>query len=158
MPEFVYEIEGKPQRYRFTGSEVTLGRSSDNNVGLNDFAVSRRHAVVRREGNAWVINDQNSTNGVKVNGRFVTNVALTPGDVVTIGTFTLGVREEVAAPVAYTPHLDMSSTVIRSIADFNRDFGLDPAAVPSDPAIQLSGSGRRLTPAAARGKIFEILV
>ena len=94
MLEFVYEVEGKPQRYRFTGTEVTLGRSSDNNVVLNDFSVSRRHAIVRREGLDWVVADQNSTNGVKVNGRFVTNAPLTPGDVVTIGTFTLGVREE----------------------------------------------------------------
>src|SRR5512140_595753 len=116
MPEFVYEIEGKPQRYRFTGSEVTLGRSSDNNVVLNDFSVSRRHAVVRREGNAWVIADQNSTNGVKVNGRFVTNAALSSGDVITIGTFTLGVREEAVPPASSGP-IDTSATVIRSIAD-----------------------------------------
>src|ERR1035437_1421193 len=154
MLEFVYEIEGKPQRYRFTGSEVTLGRSSDNNVVLNDFSVSRRHAVARQEGSAWVIADQNSTNGVKVNGRFVTNAAISPGDVVTIGTFTLGVREEMAPPPSTSQPIDTSATVIRSIADFNRDFGLDHVA-PAEPSHPLTGSGRRMTPAVARGKRSE---
>jgi adenylate cyclase len=157
MLEFVYEVEGKPQRSRFTGVEVTLGRSSDNTVVLNDFSVSRRHAVVRKEGSAWVIADQNSTNGIKVNGRFVTNAALMPGDVVTVGTFTLGVREEVGPPTRSGEPIDTSATVIRSIADFNRDFGLDHVA-PAEPSVHMSGSGRRLTPAVARGKIFEILV
>ncbi len=158
MLEFVYEVEGKPQRHPFTGSEVTLGRSSDNDVVLNDFSVSRRHAVVRREGANWVVSDQNSTNGIKVNGRFVTNAVLASGDVVTVGTFTLGVHEAALEPQQDSGKgVDVHSTVIRSIADFNRDFGLEQVA-PAEPEHPLSESGRRLTPAVARGKIFEILV
>ena len=80
MYELVYEVEGRPQRYRITGPEVFLGRSSENEVVLNDFSVSRRHAVIRRENERWVIVDQNSTNGVKVNGRFVASSPIAPID------------------------------------------------------------------------------
>ena len=160
MLEFVYEVEGKPQRYRFTGADVTIGRSSDNGVVLNDFSVSRRHAVVKREGPAWVVSDQNSTNGVKVNGRFVTASPIVAGDVVTIGTFTLTLQEEVTQSGSTLEPLDASATVIRSIADFNRDFGLDVTHLPgpAEAAFPLTASGRRLSPEGSRGKIFEILV
>ena len=47
--------------------------------------MSRRHAEVRRDENGWHLVDLGSTNGVKVNGRRVDQMALGPGDRVTIG-------------------------------------------------------------------------
>jgi pSer/pThr/pTyr-binding forkhead associated (FHA) protein len=89
MLEFVYEVEGKPQRYRFTGSEVTLGRSSDNNVVLNDFSVSRRHAVLVERDGRWFIEDQGSLNGTFVNRRRVESAELSDGDELQIGKYRL---------------------------------------------------------------------
>jgi adenylate cyclase len=160
MYELVYEVEGRPQRYRLTGPEVFLGRSSENEVVLNDFSVSRRHAVIRQEKDRWVIVDQNSTNGVKVNGRFVASSPIAPGDVLTVGTFSLTVREEAPAvkPKApVRPVGESSSTFVRSIADFNRDFHLEEY-VPEEEGDALTQSGKRSTSALARSKIFEILV
>ncbi len=161
MYELVYEVEGRPQRYRLTGPEVFLGRSSENEVVLNDFSVSRRHAVIRREAERWVIVDQNSTNGVKVNGRFVTSSPIVPGDVLTVGTFTLTVREEMPAERPKPPVRavgDSSSTFVRSIADFNRDFHLEEYVPEEEEGDALTQSGKRSTSAVARSKIFEILV
>ncbi len=160
MYELVYEVEGRPQRYRLTGPEVFLGRSSENEVVLNDFSVSRRHAVIRQDKDRWVVVDQNSTNGVKVNGRFVASSPIAPGDVLTVGTFSLTVREEIPAarPKPPVPSVgESSSTFVRSIADFNRDFHLE-ASVPEEEGDALSQSGKRSTSALARSKIFEILV
>ncbi len=159
MLELVYEVEGQSRRFRLAGNEISLGRSSDNEIVLNDFSVSRRHAVLRREKEKWVAYDQNSTNGVKLNGRFVTQAVLTEGDVLTVGTFTLTVREEPnATPQGVVrPSSESSATFVRSIADFNRDFGLDQLA-PAEADASLTVSGRRFTSPVARGKIFEILV
>ena len=160
MYELVYEVEGRPQRYRLAGTEVFLGRSSENEVVLNDFSVSRRHAVIRQENGRWTVVDQNSTNGVKVNGRFVASSPIAPGDVLTVGTFSLTVREEPSAvrPKApVRPVGESSSTFVRSIADFNRDFHLEEF-VPEEEGDLLSQSGKRSTSALARSKIFEILV
>ena len=161
MYELVYEVEGRPQRYRLSGPEVFLGRSSENEVVLNDFSVSRRHAVIRQEKDRWVIVDQNSTNGVKVNGRFVASSPIAPGDVLTVGTFTLTVREEAPAVRPKPPVRavgDSSSTFVRSIADFNRDFHLEEYVPEVEEADPLTQSGKRSTSAVARSKIFEILV
>jgi adenylate cyclase len=159
MLELVYEVEGQTRRYRLAGNEISLGRSSENEIVLNDFSVSRRHAVLRREKERWIIYDQNSTNGVKLNGRFVTQALLTEGDVLTVGTFTLTVKEEaIVGPVTGPrPQAESSATFVRSIADFNRDFGLEQVA-PLEPDVSLTVSGRRFTSPVARGKIFEILV
>lgn len=66
--------------------EVTrIGRSADNNdVIIDNAGVSACHAVVSRDGNDFYIEDQNSTNGVFVNGRRISRERLRFGDEITI--------------------------------------------------------------------------
>ena len=47
---------------------VTIGRGENSVVRLNDLSVSREHAVLRRAQGGWLIFDNNSDNGVSVNG------------------------------------------------------------------------------------------
>ena len=70
-------------------SLLTIGRSGTDIV-LEQPLVSRRHADLRwTEGKHW-LHDRDSANGTFVNGQRVTGSrALTPGDVVQIGTFRL---------------------------------------------------------------------
>lgn len=51
--------------------------------------VSRSHAAVEREGDAYVIRDDNSFNGVWINGANVEAKVLVPGDLIQIGSFCL---------------------------------------------------------------------
>ena len=44
MLQVVYEAEGRPQVFSLSKHEATIGRSNDNDIVLNDFSVSRRHA------------------------------------------------------------------------------------------------------------------
>ncbi len=66
MLQVLYETDGRPQVFNLAKDEATIGRSNDNDIVLNDFSVSRRHATLRRENDAWVIYDNQSTNGVRV--------------------------------------------------------------------------------------------
>ncbi len=50
------------------GDAVTVGRSSSNDVVLDDPAVSRRHAALERLAAGWSIHDLGSRNGTYVNG------------------------------------------------------------------------------------------
>jgi hypothetical protein len=68
---------------------VTIGRLPECAVALSDLNVSRRHAQVRREGDAAVIVDLGSTNGTRVNGTFVREHRLSDGDRITVGTTSL---------------------------------------------------------------------
>jgi hypothetical protein len=66
---------------------ITLGRSRQCDVVLNDPNVSREHAEIRPRGGAWVVTDLGSTNGVSVNGRRITrSEVVKPGDEIEIGT------------------------------------------------------------------------
>ena len=56
---------------------------------LDDVTVSRNHAVVVREGDAYVISDEGSLNGTYVNRRRVESAKLEDGDEVQIGKYKL---------------------------------------------------------------------
>src|ERR1700761_2641956 len=71
-------------------SGVTLGRSRSSDVMVDDPNVSRAHAEVRAHGSTWVLTDLGSTNGTRLNGRWVTQPeGLGPGDPIEVGTTTL---------------------------------------------------------------------
>ena len=80
--------------YHLTGDELTIGRTPQCSVFLNDMTVSRLHATLRREGAAYVICDENSFNGVWVNNQSVESKALASGDFIQIGTFSLLYEED----------------------------------------------------------------
>ena len=77
------------RRHVLSGDQAVIGRSRDCDVVVSDPNVSRRHVELRRDENAWHVIDLGSTNGVKVNGRRVDQVALRDGDRITIGVTDL---------------------------------------------------------------------
>src|SRR4029079_3320344 len=51
------------------GGEWVVGRDAECAIAVDDAALSRRHAVIRRRGPAVVIEDLGSRNGTTVNGK-----------------------------------------------------------------------------------------
>ena len=76
-----------------TGEPVTIGRSPQCTIFLNDMTVSRMHATIEQENGCYVIRDANSFNGVWVNNDSVEARALRPGDFIQIGTFCMQYEE-----------------------------------------------------------------
>jgi hypothetical protein len=69
---------------------VTMGRSRQCEVMVDDPNVSRQHAEIRPRGGSWVVTDLGSTNGSRLNGRRLEQpTVLKPGDEVELGTTTL---------------------------------------------------------------------
>ncbi|GEM_PF-1217161 len=65
---------------------TTIGRSRESDIFLEDLAVSRTHAIITREPSGrYVLRDNNSANGVFVNGERITEVVLEEGDEIQIG-------------------------------------------------------------------------
>jgi hypothetical protein len=72
---------------------LRIGRSSKNNVTIDDGDVSRKHAFIERAGDAWRLNDL-SLNGTRINGRLVQGSRiLRDNDTITIGRATFHYRE-----------------------------------------------------------------
>ncbi|HUZ19292.1 MAG TPA: DUF3662 and FHA domain-containing protein [Acidimicrobiales bacterium] len=77
------------QRIGIMDEAVTIGRLPECGIQLSDPNVSRRHAQLRRQGDAVYVVDLGSTNGTKVNGVVARQQRLADGDVVTIGVSSL---------------------------------------------------------------------
>ena len=68
---------------------VVIGRLPECEVVLGDPNVSRRHAELRRMGDAVVVTDLGSTNGTRVNGVPIREQHLASGDEITVGSTTI---------------------------------------------------------------------
>lgn len=67
------------QRFYITKTPFFIGRSSTNDLVLNDPQLSRRHAVIQLGGGVYTIEDLRSQLGVLVNGQRVLRAPLTDG-------------------------------------------------------------------------------
>jgi len=66
---------------------TTFGRASDNVVALKDVSVSTHHAVIRKDGAFWVVEDLGSTNGTWLNHKRVDGRAvIKEGDQIQMGS------------------------------------------------------------------------
>jgi hypothetical protein len=85
----------------FKQPAVSVGRSSECDVVLDDHRTSRHHADICWNGRQWEVVDRGSTNGTYVNGMRVHKpYDLRLGDRVTIGETTLVLREYGGQPAA----------------------------------------------------------
>jgi pSer/pThr/pTyr-binding forkhead associated (FHA) protein len=71
--------------YELTSDEVVLGRTDDNDIVIDHRSVSKHHATLTREGDQWSVKDQESANGLKINGEDYTHTTLRKGDVLELG-------------------------------------------------------------------------
>jgi two-component system cell cycle response regulator len=73
------------KRFPLTRSEIVLGRGGDCDIQVDRDSVSRRHARVFRDGEAWMAEDLGSTNGSYVNDVPVQRSVLRDADFLKIG-------------------------------------------------------------------------
>ncbi|MCT9819443.1 DUF3662 and FHA domain-containing protein [Microbacterium sp. W1N] len=79
----VVDIAGT--RHPLVKSRTVIGRGSDADITIADAGTSRRHVEILWDGERAMVRDMNSTNGTKLNGTKVSEAALPPDSVVTIG-------------------------------------------------------------------------
>ena len=84
----IVEGEEKGKRFILTKTEITLGRKQVD-ISLKDPEISRRHCAVILYGDLAVVKDMKSANGTMVNGHFVSQGLLRPGDTLQIGSIVL---------------------------------------------------------------------
>jgi hypothetical protein len=64
-----------------------IGRSADSDVLLDDITVSRKHAVIKKIDNKYILTDLGSLNGSYVNGEIANEINLNNGDKIQIGKY-----------------------------------------------------------------------
>lgn len=94
------DLEAANRSFPLTAAVTRIGRAHDVDLRVDDTAVSRNHAEVRRlpEGRGHLLVDLGSTNGTSVNGRKVATWELREGDRIQVGTATLAYNPEPESP------------------------------------------------------------
>jgi pSer/pThr/pTyr-binding forkhead associated (FHA) protein len=77
----------KGQRIEVRGARLSLGRAEDNDIVVTAEGVSRRHAFMAMSDGDWFIRDNDSKNGVLINGEKMKESWLASGDIVALGDF-----------------------------------------------------------------------
>ena len=90
----VLSEDGDSQEYPLTEQRVSIGREHHNVICLGDKSVSRHHATIQRVFRGFIIEDEGSTNGTRVNGRPITKQFLKHRDLIEIGKYHLRFLQE----------------------------------------------------------------
>ena len=77
------------QSFPLTGERMTIGRSPETDVFLDDVTVSREHATLVRRSGHWLLDDSGSLNGTYVNRRRIDSHRLEDGDELQVGKYKL---------------------------------------------------------------------
>ncbi len=71
--------------YALAKEQMTLGRAASNDIVIPDPQASRRHAIITRRPDGFVVADLHSTNGTSINGHRIEEGLLDEGDILTLG-------------------------------------------------------------------------
>ena len=75
----------KGSTYQLTDLEVSIGRDGSNSLSILDPLLSRRHCIIRKEGNDYRLSDLNSRNGIFINNLPTSGAILQHGDEIEVG-------------------------------------------------------------------------
>jgi pSer/pThr/pTyr-binding forkhead associated (FHA) protein len=89
MPYIHHQLNGASICHYELGDRLTIGRSADNQLVIDDATVSGHHAVIEKTTEGYQIRDLDSTNGVFVNGKRVPSQVIGVNDAIVIGTHDL---------------------------------------------------------------------
>jgi hypothetical protein len=95
MARLILSLDGQVMaEYNMNKERYTIGRLPDNDIRIDNPAVSGHHSLIINILNDSFLEDLNSTNGTYVNGKLIKKHALQHGDVVTAGHHQLRFVED----------------------------------------------------------------
>ena len=110
MPEIVVKYEDKViERVVTQKKRISIGRTSDNEIVLDNKAVSRKHAEIEFGDDSALIIDNESLNGTFVNNRKINEEILKDEDRITIGKFNLTYHPDASKDIKLS---DLDGTMV----------------------------------------------
>jgi len=110
MAKLILSFEGTAMKtVELNKERTTIGRRPDNDIQVDNLAVSGLHAAVTTILNDSVIEDLNSTNGTLVNGELTQKHLLKHGDVIEIGKHAI---KYIVDQTTAAPYQDFAKTMV----------------------------------------------
>jgi two-component system, NtrC family, sensor kinase len=153
---FVIQGRNRGARYDLSvhGGAVSIGREAGNVVQLDDNEVSRRHAEIRRVGDAFVLGDLKSSNGTFVNDARIERAELSGGDRLRIGRTLLVFAPDGDDPAAYAAVDIVPSTTAGDGSRIVRSMREDDSIAMAAPAAAEDAQNRWLTRARSNVQVM----
>ncbi len=148
----ITDSTGQSQDFPLTKERVTIGRHPDNDIPLNDKAVSGHHAVVITILQDSFLEDLDSTNGTQVNGKAIAKHPLSDGDLISIGRNTLKYEGEAAADD------DFEKTMILKPGQLGAAFDQQVGAAAASGTEASASSAPQPAPSPTRPQLGKLRV
>src|SRR5271165_5170299 len=104
MPKLVLKFNAAIlKEYDIEKTSIAVGRKPDNDIVIDNPAVSGHHCRITLAGDTFFVEDLNSTNGVFVNGKKVMKAGLKDNDVVGVVKHALVFLDDRPAAAAAAP-------------------------------------------------------
>ncbi|MEO5718173.1 MAG: FHA domain-containing protein [Chthoniobacterales bacterium] len=106
MPKLSVFLEDSRATHELTEERITIGRSADNMLQIDDPSVSSRHAHLLLIDERYQLKDLDSTNGTRVNSELVTDTFLRVGDRIRFGKVEARFESDAAGEAQPLPEAD----------------------------------------------------
>src|SRR5687768_8968775 len=141
MARLVLSLDGQVMaEYNMNKERYTIGRLPDNDIRIDNAAVSGHHSLIINILNDSFLEDLNSTNGTYVNGKLIKKHAMQHGDVITVGHHQLRFVEDDEAQDEF----EKTMVIQPSARPVEKVQTAAAVAEKASPAISAAGSGRAI--------------
>lgn len=148
MAKLILTLDGSyVNEYTLSHPRTTIGRKSTNHIHLDNLAVSGEHAVVIKQGNDFLVEDLDSTNGTRLNHTVIKKQLLKHEDVIELGRFNL---------TFMTDGPDNTATFEKTMMVHPSVFNAKPFQSPSEQKPLLTSASNQVAFSAARNQSSEL--
>jgi pSer/pThr/pTyr-binding forkhead associated (FHA) protein len=151
MARLVLTLDGQVMaEYNMNKERYTVGRLPDNDIRIDNPAVSGHHSLIINILNDSFLEDLNSTNGTYVNGKLIKKHALQHGDVITVGHHQLRFVED---DDAQQDEFERTMVIQPSQRPVEKIMDARAKAEEAQPSSGATGPVRALPEGAAQDKV-----
>ena len=158
MARLVLSLDGQVMaEYNMNKERYTIGRLPDNDIRIDNAAVSGHHSLIINILNDSFLEDLNSTNGTYVNGKLIKKHALQHGDVITVGHHQLRFVEDDEQQDEFEKTMVIQPSArplekLRTVVGQSQVIDGEPAPPVAAAANAPAGRGRAIADGAALKK------
>jgi len=108
------------QEFVLDKNDITIGRTANNDIAIDNLAISGHHATVYSTASGPELVDMNSTNGTFVNDKKIDRHHLQDGDIITVGKHQILFFTE--SPYSVAGSDEQSEATVMMSSDFQQQL------------------------------------